>query len=162
MAYENKLDNSDVQLSKDSKEVVGGMFNSVSEAQTMKTYLETLKLTAEIKAKATEARGKTTDAERAKTGGAMLIKVEVPDGTTGKTKSEERLVFLDDLIPAESEFERARKVIIAKINGKTDSELRELMARFDSESTWDLSSKITNYVLDQRKRNSAYESWKNF
>lgn len=148
MAYENKLDNSDVQLSKDNKDVVGGLYNSMNEAQAMKVYLETLKLTAELQAST----------------GKIKMRVQVPHAdptkrALGEMEDKEVGVDVSALIPKESEFERTRKVIISKINQKTDNELRELMARFDSDSTWELSSKIANYVLDQRKRTKAFNEW---
>ena len=157
MAYENKLDNSDVQLNGGAKEVVGGMFNSLQEAQAMKLYLENLKLIHELQG------GKKTTATSGPSAGkdvaAVSIKVNKFDPSSGKSTSTDELVPLEDLIPKESEFERTRKVIISKLNKKSDEEIRELMARFDSEGTFELSSKITNYVLDQRKRSKAFSEW---
>jgi hypothetical protein len=175
MAYENKLDNSDVQLDKDSKDVVGGLYNSMAEAQAMKIYLDNLKTMVDLEdasgaaktayltlgAKDREDSAKVSVAIAGKKG-AIPIEVSVWDATAKATKQETRWVLATSLIPKDSEFERARKVIISKINAKSDEELRSLMARFDASSTFELSSKIANYVLDQRKRNSAFESWNAF
>jgi hypothetical protein len=128
-------DNSDVKIGSEGNHV-GGLYKSISEAQHMKLYLENLKLMASVGASKDE----------------LTIKV-------GET---EKKVLISSLIPKESEFERVRKIVISNLNGMTDDALRGYQAKYDADSIFELSGKIANFMLDQRRKNAAYadiEKW---
>jgi hypothetical protein len=137
--YNNPLDNSDVPIRDNSKSAVGGLFESVEQAQQYKLYLENLKLIAEIK--------KSTD------------KLKITVGKKDDGTPLEREVLLSDLIPKESEFERVRRVVIANLNKMSDDEIRVWMARFGTDNVFELSGRITSYQLDKKKRDEAFNKF---
>ena len=122
--YNNKLDNSDVPIRDNKTSAVGGLFESVTQASQYKLYLETLKLIAEIK--------KSTD----------VMQIDVGVGADGKTVVTKE-VKIADLVPKESEFERFRRVCISRLNKMDDATLRIWMARYGTDSLFELSSRIT-------------------
>ena len=135
----NPLDNSDVPIRDNKHSAVGGLFESVEQAQQYKLYLETLKLVAEIK--------KSTDTME------IVVGQKLVSGTMTDIKST---VSIKNLIPKESEFERVRRVVISKLNGMNDDTLRVWMSRFGTDNIFELSSRITSYQLDKKKRDEAY------
>ena len=75
----------------------------------------------------------------------------------GKIQTQD--VMLKDLVPRESEFDRIRKVTIARINRMTDDNLRRWMSRFGTDNIFVLSGRISAYLLDKKKRDEAYENF---
>lgn len=145
--FNNSLDNSDVPIRDNSKSAVGGLFESVEQAHQYKLYLENLKLYAEL-----------TDATGA---GGKKIKIVVGKNAANDPITKE--VTLASLVPKESEFERVRRVTIAKLNAMSDDQLRVYMARFSTDNIFELSARISAYLLDKKKRDEAYgqfDVWK--
>ena len=57
----------------------------------------------------------------------------------------------------QSEFEQARRRVIVRLNNMMTekgggAQLKQLYAEFETESIFELSSKITNYLLDKQRR----------
>lgn len=138
--FNNNLDNSDVPIKDNKHSAVGGLFESVEQAQQYKLYLESLKLIAELKDK-TGAGGKTLD----------IVVGKLDDGSPNVKK-----VKIADLIPKESEFERVRRITISNLNTMSDDEIRTWMARFGTDNIFELSGRIASYQLDKKKRDEAY------
>ena len=134
--FNNSLDNSDVPIRDNKHSAVGGMFQSVEQAEEYKLYLENLQLISKL------VNDTTT-------------KIKVV--TTADGKGQEILV--KDLIPKESEFERVRKYTISKLNAMKDEDLRQWMARFGTDNIFTLSGRITAYQLDKKKRDEAYKQF---
>ena len=139
--YNNPLDNSDVPIKDNKHSAVGGMFESTEQASQYKLYLENLKLIAEL-------RNTTTDLGKTK------LKILVGKKADGSKIEKE--VPIAELIPKESEFERVRRVTIAKLNQMDDDKLRVWMARFGTDNIFELSGRITSYSLDKKKRDEAF------
>ena len=133
--YNNVLDNSDVPIKDNRHTAVGGLYESVEQATQMKLYLENLKLIAELK---------SSDKK---------LSIVVGRNAQGEIKKD---VDIKDLIPKESEFERVRRVVISNLNKMNDDELRTWMARFGTDNIFELSSRITAYQLDKKKRDEAF------
>jgi hypothetical protein len=149
--FNNPLDNSDVPIRDTKHSAVGGMFQSIEQAHEYKLYLENLKLYSELTG---------TDAA---TGGIGGREIQINVGKDSAGTAVMKKVTLKDLVPKESEFERVRRVTIAKLNGMADEELRVQMARFGTDNVFELSARITAYLLDKKKRDEAYtkfDAWK--
>ena len=91
----------------------------------------------------------------------MYTVVFKPDGSQ---KVEE--IELKNLVPSPSEFEQVRRRVIVILNdmnakGKVN-ELKQLYADFDTESLWELSSKLANYLVDKRRRDGISASFNIF
>jgi hypothetical protein len=145
--FNNPLDNSDVPIRDTKHSAVGGMFQSIEQAHEYKLYLENLKLYSEL----TDEKG---------VGGR---KIEINVGKDSAGNAVTKPVTLKDLVPKESEFERVRRVTIATLNKMADEELRVQMARFGTDNVFELSARITAYLLDKKKRDEAYtkfDAWK--
>ena len=139
-AYNDSLDNSEVPIKEDKKNLMPG-FESEEQARLYKLYLENLKLMHELTATAL---------------GDKTLSMQV--GTrNGKKLTQE--VALKNLVPRESEFDRIRKVTIARINRMTDEDLRRWMSRFGTDNIFVLSGRIAAYLLDKKKRDEAYSNF---
>jgi hypothetical protein len=75
-------------------------------------------------------------------------------------KRVQTLVPINQLMPRQGEFEQARRGVIVKLNGMKDAELKQYFAEFETESMWELSSKVTNFLLDNRRRKRVTGSFK--
>jgi len=137
--YNNPLDNSDVPIRDNKHSAVGGLFESVEQAQQYKLYLENLRLISELK------KSKET------------LVISVGKKADGSPATKE--VKISELIPKESEFERIRRVVIAQLNIMSDDDLRQWMARFGTDALFELSSRISSYLLDKKKRDEAYKKF---
>jgi hypothetical protein len=145
--FNNPLDNSDVPIRDTKHSAVGGMFQSIEQAHEYKLYLENLKLYSEL----TDVTGV----------GGKKITINVGKDSSGAAKTKD--VLLKDLVPKESEFERVRRVTIATLNKMEDDKIRVQMARFGTDNVFELSARITAYLLDKKKRDEAYkefDAWK--
>ena len=148
----NPLDNSDVPIRENKHSIVGGYFQSLEAASEMKLYLENLKLLAEM--------GERNAGTKAFEGtAAKVIQIDVGADPADKTKRLYKPVKLGDLLPKESEFDRGRRIVISKLNAMNDDELRVWMARFGSDSIFELSALITSYGLDKKKRDEAFDKF---
>ena len=78
----NPLDNSDVPIRENKHSAVGGLFESIEQAQQYKLYLETLTLVASLK-KSTETM--------------VIVVGQVPDGS-GKMVDKTETVSIKNLI----------------------------------------------------------------
>ena len=135
----NPLDNSDIPIKNTEKTITGGYFQSMEQAKEMKLYLENLKLLGAL-------QGEDGDTE-------LTVNV----GKKANGQSATRKLKLKDMVPKESEFDRTRKVVISQLNGMTDDELRQWMARFGSDNIFHLSELITSYIIDKKKRDEAFK-----
>ena len=139
-AYNDNLDNSEVPIKEDKKNLMPG-FESEEQARLYKLYLENLKLMHELTKGTASTQPLTLQVGR----------------KGGKLQFQD--VMLKDLVPRESEFDRIRKVTIAKINRMTDDNLRRWMSRFGTDNIFVLSGRIAAYLLDKKKRDEAYENF---
>lgn len=108
----------------------------------MKLFFEVLKLEAEMS---------VSDKE-------IITRVTKADGTMDSVA-----IKVKELIPMQSEFEQARRRTIKRLNGYMVNEparLKQLYADFETESVWELSSKITNHVIDSTRRARAGTEFK--
>lgn len=138
--FENRYDNADLQMDRRAKDIAAA-YTEFDEMKAYKMYLETLE---------TEARvAQSTD--------EVTTKVVRPDGSTSTTQ-----IPIKDLIPQQSEFEQARRRVIVKLNGLAAADLKRLFAEFETESQWELSSKITNFILDKQRRDRVADGFKLF
>ena len=135
----NSLDNSEVPIKEDKHSIVGGYFQSIEQASQMKLYLENLKLLSEIS---------TSEA-----------KVKIQVGKKANGDAIEKELFIKDLAPKESEFDRLRRVVIVKLNSMSDDVLRVWFARFGTDNIFELSSLVTSYALDKKKRDEAFNEF---
>lgn len=131
--FENNLDNSDLQLRNTGKDIAAG-YDSLEEAKAYKLYLETLKLESEIKS------------------GGKKMKIKDPFDKDGKKEYE---VDVADLVGIDSQFENCRRLVLIKLNKMTKLELKQMLADFESSGVMDLSSKISNFLVDKHRRDQA-------
>lgn len=146
--HKNKLDNSEFAMSNTTRDISAASVDR-SEEQRLKEYMEVLKLRAEIE--------KDASLE-------LKIPTKVWDGTANSGKGAwvmnlNKKVKVVDLLPQDSEFEKVRKLIIIKLNqeGPESEIFRRYASRFGSNSTFELSSRIANYVLDEKRRKETYD-----
>ena len=71
-------------------------------------------------------------------------------------------VNIGDLLPKPSEFELIRLQVIKKINGMDKAELRQAYLRFETDSSMELSEKITNFIIDQRRKKEVFDDFNVF
>lgn len=135
----NSMDNSEVPIRETEKTAVGGYFQSITQAEQYKLYLENLKLMAEIQSS------------------AATIKIDMGKKADGTPKTASLPV--KDLLPKESEWDRTRRIIIAKLNKMPEDELRPWMARFETDDIFLLSSRITTFIVDGKRREKAKEEF---
>jgi ethanolamine utilization protein EutQ (cupin superfamily) len=124
----NKYDNTDMVMEREAKDVAAA-YTQFEEMKAYKLYLETLQLEAKME------------------GNIRIGNEEVP---------------VSDLVPEVSEFEKVRRTVLAKLNrtqrdDKTGGKeyFKKLMTEFETDSIWELSGKIANYVLDRDRRNKV-------
>eukprot|EP00038_Savillea_parva_P005358 m.152122 g.152122 ORF g.152122 m.152122 type:complete len:154 (+) comp11701_c0_seq19:192-653(+) len=142
--FDNKYDNTNEVADRTTRDIAAG-YTAFTEAQALKAYLEALEVEARV--------SKSTDKVR-----NVVFK---PDGSQ---KVEE--IELKNLVPSPSEFEQVRRRVIVILNdmnakGKVN-ELKQLYADFDTESLWELSSKLANYLVDKRRRDGISASFNIF
>lgn len=146
--HKNKLDNSEFAMSNTSRDVAPAAVDK-SEEERLYHYMRTLKLRAEIEAE-----------------DDMTIKVPTrvwdPAANAGAGEwvlQANKTVRVRDLLPVDSEFEKTRKLILIQLNGwgPEHESFRKYASRFGSNSTFELSSRITNYVLDEKRRKETYQ-----
>jgi len=49
--------------------------------------------------------------------------------------------------------------VIVKLNLLTSAELKKYFAEFETESLWELSSKITNFLIDNGRRKNVTKTF---
>lgn len=136
--YDNQYDNAEFQTDRRVKDIAAA-YTEYDEMKAYKMYLETLKVEAEV--------GQSTD--------EVISKIRLADG-----KFKDEKIKIKDLIPQQSEFEMARRMVIVKLNKADPSEVKRLFAEFETESMWVLSSKITNFLLDKSRRDRVADAYK--
>jgi hypothetical protein len=141
--FENKYDNADLQSDRTTKDLAAA-YTQYDEMRAYKTYLETLELEAKISASAAEVESRVVKA----------------DGTVDTVKLK-----IKDLISEQSEFEAARRRVLVKLNTITRgaggaAKMKQLYAEFETESNFELSSKITNYLMDKTRRDRVANEFK--
>ena len=141
--HRNSLDNSEFNTSAAGKDVTPAAA-SFAEQESLTKYMENLKIRAEIE--------KATDLK-------INMKVNQFNATNKKWESVDKKLDIKELLPIDSEFEKTRKLIIVNLNslGPEDPGFRKYASRFGSNSIFELSSRITNYVLDEKRRKEAYD-----
>lgn len=135
-SFENPMDNADLQMERQAKDIAAA-YTEFDEMKAYKLYLETLELEARVGA-ATAA----VDAGYYDSKGDWIAKP----------------IKINELMPKASEFEKIRRMVIQKLNAKDfkQSDLKQAMAEFETDSIWELSSKITNFIIDKRRRDAVY------
>ena len=92
---------------------------------------------------------------------SLKVKMKVNQwNTTSKVwENADKEIPIADLLPIDSEFEKTRKLIIVNLNslGPEHESFRKYASRFGSNSIFELSSRITNYVLDEKRRKETYD-----
>jgi hypothetical protein len=141
--FENKYDNADLSADRTTKDIAAA-YTQYDEMKAYKLYLETLALESKV--------AQSTD--------KIKSQVRKPDGTLDSVEIE-----LKDLIPQQSEFEQARRRVLVKLNGisvanRGDAQMKQLFAEFETESIFELSSKITNYIFDKGRRDRVAGEFK--
>lgn len=137
----NSLDNSEFNTANTNKDIAPASV-SKSEEERLFDYMKMLKMRAEI------------EKDRAD----LKIGMKTKTWTGDKWQEEDKEIQIVDLLPVDSEFEKTRKLIIISLNkaGPESESFRKYASRFGSNSIFDLSSKITNYVLDEKRRRETY------
>lgn len=141
--FDNKYDNADLQSDRTTKDLAAA-YTQFDEMRAYKMYLETLELEAKV----------TASTEKVK---SRMVKA---DGTI-----DEKEIEVKDLIPEQSEFEQARRRVIVKLNTLSRTaggvaKMKQLYAEFETESIFELSSKITNYLMDKGRRDRVANEFK--
>ena len=139
----NNLDNSEFNTANTSKDISPASV-SKSEEDRLFDYMKMLKMRAEI--------------EKDKGNLKIAMKTKTWSATDNEWKDENKEVQILDLLPVDSEFEKTRKLIIISLNkaGPESESFRKYASRFGSNSIFELSSRITNYVLDGKRRRDTY------
>lgn len=141
--FENKYDNADLQSDRSTKDLAAA-YTQFDEMRAYKLFLETLQLEAEVTASDKKIKSRMFKA----------------DGSV-----DEKEIEVKNLIPQQSEFEQARRRVIVKLNGILaanggGAKMKQLQAEFETESIFDLSSKITNYLMDKGRRDRVANDFK--
>ena len=131
----NPYDNSEVVMENEVRDIAAGYDNTYDAMRAEKEYYETLMKRHQL---LTQNDGKIT----------MLIRNErgVPEPTPVQAKY---------IVAAPSEFESVRLNVLMRLNDpqKTSpATLKMRMAQFETDSVFELSSKIANYVIDQKRK----------
>jgi hypothetical protein len=141
--FDNRYDNADLQVDRTVKDIAAG-YTEFDEMRAYKMYLETLEVEARVSVATDKVKSRVMKA----------------DGTWN-----EEDISISDLIPMQSEFEQARRRVIVKLNkqlttGGGAAKLKQLYAEFETESLFELSSKITNYLMDKQRRDRVATDFK--
>ena len=140
--FDNRYDNADLQADRTTKDIAAA-YTQFDEMRAYKMYLETLKIEAEMAKSSESVQSKMFDANG-------TVKVAT--------------IMVKDLSPQQSEFEQARRRVIAKLNSllanaSGNAKLKQLYAEFETDSIFELSSKITNYMMDKQRRDRVATSF---
>lgn len=140
--WQNKYDNSDLVMQREAKDVAVG-YTNFDEMRAYREYLETLKLESEMLA-----------------GKDLFLYKAQKDGSFKADKVSPEL-----LIPRPGEFELTRRNVLVRLNDKavtSQDELKKLFAQFETDSVWELSGRITNYILDQKRKKTISDKYNVF
>ena len=141
--FENRYDNADLQADRSTKDLAAA-YTQFDEMRAYKLYLETLEIEAKM--------GKSTE--------KITTRVLKANG-----EYDTKELDVKDLIPQQSEFEQARRRVIVKLNALLkvqggSAKMKQLYAEFETESLFELSSKITNYLMDKQRRDRVADEFK--
>ena len=141
--FEKRYDNADLQSDRTAKDIAAA-YTAFDEMKAYKMYLETLETEARVSAATSIVKSKVMKA----------------DGSY-----DDKDIEINKLIPQQSEFEQARRRVIVKLNALTSvaggaAKLKQLYGEFETESIFELSSKITNYLLDKQRRDRVANDFK--
>ena len=141
--FENRYDNADLQADRSTKDLAAA-YTQFDEMRAYKLYLETLEIEAKM--------GKSTE--------KITTRVLKANG-----EHDTKELDVKDLIPQQSEFEQARRRVIVKLNALLkvqggSAKMKQLYAEFETESLFELSSKITNYLMDKQRRDRVADEFK--
>jgi hypothetical protein len=137
---------------------IAAAYTEYDEMKAYKTYIETLKAEAEMyKGVFTKKADDTLNNGAADKGDGTNVIVTSYDADSKRVQT---LVPINQLMPRQGEFEQARRGVIVKLNAMKDAELKQYFAEFETESMWELSSKVTNFLLDNRRRKRVTGSFK--
>ena len=149
--FDNRYDNSDLQMDRKAKDIASA-YTEYDEMKAYKMYIETLEAESRI------CEGMTLDGTTTKVAkGQLIIRELDADG-----KPVEKLISITELLPKQGEFEQTRRGVIAKLNAlKNPADLKKYFAEFETESIWELSSKITNFLIDNGRRKNVTKAFSN-
>ena len=141
--FENRYDNADLQADRSTKDLAAA-YTQFDEMRAYKLYLETPEIEAKM--------GKSTE--------KITTRVLKANG-----EYDTKELDVKDLIPQQSEFEQARRRVIVKLNALLkvqggSAKMKQLYAEFETESLFELSSKITNYLMDKQRRDRVADEFK--
>jgi len=146
--FDNRYDNSDLQMDRKAKDIASA-YTEYDEMKAYKMYIETLEAEARI------CEGMTTkDTKTVLKKGELAIQEFDADG-----KPVEKIIKITELMPKQGEFEQTRRGVIVKLNLLTSAELKKYFAEFETESLWELSSKITNFLIDNGRRKGVTKAF---
>ena len=131
--YNNKYDNSDLVLEREARDLAAA-YSKIEQMNAYKHYLETLKLEAELSAS------------------ALTVPIHYIDKTG---KREVKKVPASELMERPSEFEQLRRLVLRRLNNTTsvpDDKLKQLMADYEVDGIFELSSVIANFLTDHNRR----------
>ena len=150
--FDNRYDNSDLQMDRKAKDIASA-YTEYDEMKAYKMYIETLEAEARITVGTeggTDKKGSTRATEK----GELIVQELDADN-----KPVKRIIKLTELLPKQGEFESTRRGVIAKLNDLEPHELKKYFAEFETESIWELSSKITNFLIDNGRRKGVTKAF---
>lgn len=141
--FVNQYDNADLSENRSAKDIAASFLNK-TEMDTKKLYYETLKLEAELQASTDTIRSRVVEADGCIDSVDIALKDNVADG---------------------SEFEQARLRTLVKLNGLARTKgglarLKQWYANLDTDSIFELSSKIANFMFDEGRHTSVKAEFK--
>ena len=133
--YNNKYDNSDLVLEREARDLASA-YSKIEQMNAYKNYLETLKLESEL------------------SGGTKKVKIWFRDAADNN-KMTSKDVNVSKLMERPSEFEQLRRLILCRLNNTdqiSDEKLKQLMADYEVDGIFELSSVIANFLTDHNRR----------
>jgi hypothetical protein len=142
--YNNKYDNSDLVLEREARDLAAA-YSKIEQMNAYKTYLETLKLEAELST------------------GNLKVPVYVKELVSGKMTVVAKQVPAQQLMERPSEFEQLRRLVLRQLNNAdkvSDEKLKQLMADYEVDGIFELSSVIANFLTDHNRREKNKNDFK--
>ena len=141
--FNNKYDNSDLQTEQKVRDI-SVAYNADAEVIALKHYLEVLKLENELDDSAKDVANQKE----------MSITYLDDKGDRKRVK-----VKRHTLIPTNM-FNQRRRWVISKLTQLPESEIKKLYSEFETESLFELSSKIANHLNDKERRERVSDKFK--
>lgn len=138
--WQNPYDNSDLVMENEVRDIAMA-YSNFDAMRAEREYLDTLK--------------KRSDMLGEPKAGKVYLLLKDGDGKVNPT-----LVDAKYIISPPSEFEETRLNILMRLNDplKTPpADLKQRMAEFETDSVFELSSKMANYILDKKRKDNVYK-----